>query len=214
MARTAKWEEKLKAITKRAMELVEEGGIDALSLKRIARDLGVAVGGLYRYFASKDELIAHLKIQMLTTYAADQQRMLGTQPISALTRLIAMAYHYQRWFAARPGPAALVSAAVSDPRHLLADEPARRVMDSVVAILQRVATELTTAGNAGLLTEGNATSRALVFWGSLQGLTQMRKLRRLAPEALDIDLIHEGLTALLIGWGADRAALPAPGAFA
>ena len=213
MARTAKWEEKLKAITKRAMELIEAGGIDALSLNRIARDLGVAVGGLYRYFASKDELIAHLKIQMLASYAADQKRMLSKQPESPVTRLIAMSYHYQTWFGARPGPAALVSAAVSDPRHLLPDEPARRVMASVVAILERVAAELTAAERASQLSEGNTTSRALVFWGALQGLTQMRKLKRLAPEALDIDLLHEGMTALLIGWGADRAALPAPGAF-
>jgi len=46
-----------------ALELVGEEGIDALSIKGIAERADYSPGALYRYFASKDELVAALALR-------------------------------------------------------------------------------------------------------------------------------------------------------
>ena len=47
-------------ILTRAAEIVGEDGIEALSLRRIARDLGVSHGAPNRHFKTKAELLAEL----------------------------------------------------------------------------------------------------------------------------------------------------------
>ena len=43
-----------------ALELVEEEGVEALSMRRLAARVGVSATALYRHFADKDELLQHL----------------------------------------------------------------------------------------------------------------------------------------------------------
>ncbi|TQM26152.1 TetR/AcrR family transcriptional regulator [Nocardia bhagyanarayanae] len=49
--------EEIKAIARR---LLAEGGPDAISLRAIAREMGMTAGALYGYFATRDELITTL----------------------------------------------------------------------------------------------------------------------------------------------------------
>jgi AcrR family transcriptional regulator len=50
--------ERVQQILASARELIDEGGIAALSTTRLAERSGVPVGTLYRYFANRDEVIA------------------------------------------------------------------------------------------------------------------------------------------------------------
>jgi AcrR family transcriptional regulator len=45
-------------VVRAAMELASEGGYDAVQMRDVAARAGVALGTLYRYFASKDQLLA------------------------------------------------------------------------------------------------------------------------------------------------------------
>ncbi|MCA9555215.1 MAG: helix-turn-helix transcriptional regulator, partial [Myxococcales bacterium] len=58
----ARREARRQAIVDEALALVTEGGFEALTLQRLAGRLGYAVGALYRYFPSKEALLAALQV--------------------------------------------------------------------------------------------------------------------------------------------------------
>ena len=56
----------LDTILETARGLIEESGVDALSLGRLAADLGVKAPSLYRHVANKDALIQGVSTQLVT----------------------------------------------------------------------------------------------------------------------------------------------------
>ena len=44
------------------MKLAAEGGYDAVQMRDVAGEAGVALGTIYRYFASKDHLLAACQV--------------------------------------------------------------------------------------------------------------------------------------------------------
>ena len=48
------------AVIETALRLVDRDGLDALSMRRVAQELGTGAASLYAYFANKDELLEHL----------------------------------------------------------------------------------------------------------------------------------------------------------
>ncbi|MEU1666311.1 TetR/AcrR family transcriptional regulator [Streptomyces sparsogenes] len=48
-----------------ALDLLDESGLDALTMRRLADALGVQAGALYRYFATKQDLLTAMAEQMV-----------------------------------------------------------------------------------------------------------------------------------------------------
>ena len=44
-------------VIKAAMEMADEGGYEAVHMRQVAERSGVALGTIYRYFNSKDQLL-------------------------------------------------------------------------------------------------------------------------------------------------------------
>ncbi|MBV8950639.1 MAG: TetR/AcrR family transcriptional regulator, partial [Actinobacteria bacterium] len=63
-------------VIKAAMELAAEGGYDAVQMRDVASRAHVALGTIYRYFASKDHLLA----ATLVEFAQQIQERLVRQP--------------------------------------------------------------------------------------------------------------------------------------
>jgi TetR/AcrR family transcriptional regulator, cholesterol catabolism regulator len=64
-----------------AMKLAAEGGYDAVQMRDVAREAGVALGTIYRYFASKDHLLAACQVE----FAWTEQRRLEQRPTQGNT---------------------------------------------------------------------------------------------------------------------------------
>lgn len=63
--------EKRPALTKdqiisKAIDLADKGGINALSMRKLATELGIKAMSLYYYFATKDELITQMADKLVT----------------------------------------------------------------------------------------------------------------------------------------------------
>lgn len=63
--------EKRPALTKeqiisKAIEIADEGGISALSMRKLAGELNIQAMSLYYYFNTKDELISHMADKLVT----------------------------------------------------------------------------------------------------------------------------------------------------
>jgi AcrR family transcriptional regulator len=216
----ARREARRQAIVDEALALVTEGGFEALTLQRLAGRLGYAVGALYRYFPSKEALLAALQEDLLgalaqrleraATAAADPALPPG---VRALAGVLAAVRVYVALPEARPEEHRMISFAVGDPRVLVPEPEARRVLAAAQPILLRLAGRLAEAEAAGALAEGQAGERAVVLWAGLHGVLQTRKLGRVAPELTDTARLADTLVqGLLRGWGAPPQVLDAAGA--
>src|SRR6266550_4941512 len=61
-------------IIQTARQLLVKDGPEAVSLRAIAREMGMTAPGLYRYFGSYEELVRHLCADIFTELGADIHR--------------------------------------------------------------------------------------------------------------------------------------------
>lgn len=216
--RSRKRQLRVEAIVEKAIELVEAGGLEALTIHRLAGELDLAVSALYRYFPSMDALHAEVQRRIVRDYHRALELHLATSA-SALAkgpaadpvaRLFTSALHFRRYFTARRGRMGVIALSMSDPRRLLSDVEITRVMEEVAALLGKVASMFEEAHATRALSPGDTMERTLVFWATLQGVMQMHKMDRFALGGLD----HEGLLVsavrtMLLGYGAEPKKLAA-----
>jgi AcrR family transcriptional regulator len=117
-------------IVETALRLADEGGLDALTLRRVARELGVTPMALYRYVASKDDLLDAV---------GDEVLGLAELPGSGSSwqeQLRAVARSYRTLLTRHPAALELVMA------RTLVGPNALRVADAVLGILRRAGFEI------------------------------------------------------------------------
>ncbi len=210
------------AILDEAMALLAREGIDRLTLGRLAESLGYVPAALYRYFPSKDALLAALQRRAVVTIGGAVQAALGevdarvaksrsADPhVAALAPLLAAADVYAHLPETHPEAWFLVAILLGDPRLLLSTEESLRTAPLLGALLGAVRERFVTAESSGALVAGDATTattRTLAFWATLQGALTLAKARRISPELPTAPAVAEvALHAMLVGWGATPVA--------
>ena len=181
----------------------------------LARGLGVAVGGLYRYFPSKTHVIAALQVealmklesfvveQLAAVEAAVVARATG-ESVASLAAVMAAPLCYLRHARQSPDWHHLIDQSLSAAEPLLDDETAAEVAQALGAVLRPVTERLQAAADLGHLDAGDAEARTYTLWAAIHGLDHMRKRDVRVREGLRSDALTRGaLRALLVGWGAD-----------
>ena len=64
----------MEEITATARRLLVEQGPEAMSLRAIAREMGMTAPGLYRYYSSREELLRHVVASIFRELAGDIRR--------------------------------------------------------------------------------------------------------------------------------------------
>jgi AcrR family transcriptional regulator len=194
-----------------ASALAFEEGVEALSIKRVAALADYTPGALYRYFASKDALVAAIVVRAIDELATTLSTVEATDGVG---RLVAQAHAYRAFAEDQPHAFALISSMVGDPRLLVEDEAAvREVFDAVNRVMVPILSAFSEAQSRGQLDSGPVQDRVLVLFAALQGALQLKKSERRAPGIVDarraFDLM---LRVLLRGFGAspDLLALALP----
>ena len=122
-------------------------GAPALSLRAIARDLGMASSALYRYFKSRDELLTRLIIDAYDSLGAAAEVREATIDRNDLAgRFTAICEAVRAWALAHPNEYALIYGSPVPGYVAPADtvQPATRV----TALLLRIIVDAATAGRA------------------------------------------------------------------
>src|ERR1700687_2923459 len=90
-------------IKKVALELMASGGPDSITLRAIAREMGMTANAIYGYFATRDDLVTTL-ISDLSTDLADalDAAWEATTTKSTATRIRAWANAFRDWSLANP----------------------------------------------------------------------------------------------------------------
>ncbi|MFI6030367.1 TetR/AcrR family transcriptional regulator [Amycolatopsis magusensis] len=98
--------ERLRAETSReiktiALRLMADGGPDAISLRAIAREMGMTAGAIYGYYRTRDDLITTL-IRELYTELVDAVYAARDQAEGPAGRILAWAETFREWALANP----------------------------------------------------------------------------------------------------------------
>jgi AcrR family transcriptional regulator len=136
---TARQLERRQRLVATAVELVSERGIENVQIKQVSERAGVALGTAYRYFVSKDHLLAEAMVVWMRRLAdpmvAEAGR--GTQPRSLGDRVTRYVHLGLRAFQRHPHMARLLIAtmASSDPFAWEANAEMARATEEVMAAL-------------------------------------------------------------------------------
>jgi len=189
-------------ILKVALQIVLEDGIDALSLRRVADRADYTAAALYRYFDSRDALLADVAVHVITELGAQIERA-RERSHGTVARVCAAIDTYRDLAKDDPHAFSLIAAMVGDRRHLV-DEPALidPIMNAIVGILAPVQADLNVIGEAR---DGDdvRSDGALALFGAVHGTLLLAKLQARAPGYMNADaLACHVATTLLVGWGA------------
>ncbi len=192
-------------ILKAAAEIVFAEGVEALSIKRVADAADYTPGALYRYFSSKDALLAAVVVRVIEDLATKLTEA-NARADRPLGRVVALCLAYIDFAQRRSHAYGLFGELIAKPRVLIeAQREASTVGVAVARALAPLAAALEEAVAVRELRSGDARERAVLLWAGLQGALLLRKQERIAPDLIDTDgLTVAMLETLLIGFGADR----------
>lgn len=144
-------------ITRAARDQLAESGAAGLSLRAVARELGMVSSAVYRYFPSRDDLLTALILEAYESLAdASQAAQLRVSRTDFRRRWLTTCRAVRRWAIAHPHEYALIYGSPV-PGYLAPQatiEPAARVMLLFLDVLRDAAL-------AGALVETSAVARPL-----------------------------------------------------
>jgi AcrR family transcriptional regulator len=188
-----------------ALSLLDEVGAEAITMELIARRMDASVGGLYRYFPSRQAIFAALQIRSIQAF----RRFLGQEiqeraAQSPVSRLQAAFESWPRFSDAHPHDHRLLDEFLSSPRRVLDDATAIEVHEHLQACLDRIAELFDECAERAMLSPGDSMLRTHLLWAGLHGLGHFRKRDHLQAADLQTPALRRAFfETLLRSWGGD-----------
>ncbi len=202
-----------------AMRLVREEGIGAVTVYRLAKELGQSVSILYRYFPGKAGLLVALQEHAIDAWEGEVDRWLREtdEALSAVpiqkhaahyARILAVLSPFIEGYLNSPARHRLIDELMSSPEQILSAADLKLVNERLKPLLDKVSTVLDQAVAARVLDPGDSGVRARLFWAAFHGIDHLRKRDRGEPASLRSDvLLLEMIRNLLRGFGASNKQL-------
>jgi AcrR family transcriptional regulator len=184
-----------------ALALIDEAGLENLSLREVARRLNVSHQAPYKHFASRDHLLAAVTARAFAGFAtALDERKRADDPVADLR---AMGHAYLSFALAHPLQYRLM---FGDTLPSADDHPgmlgeARHSFDLLRAALRRIRTH-----TGQPLTEDEIDADALFVWSSMHGLATVLQTSVLASLDLSPAVLAGMIERMLDGIDAALAA--------
>ena len=121
-----------------ALELATEGGYDAVQMRDVAARAQVALGTIYRYFSSKDHLLAACQVELWTNQS-DRLAVRPPEGLTAADRVVSLISRAMRSAERTPLATAALVTASSSP-----DPAVRDCQGEIMAIMDQVLTDAMT----------------------------------------------------------------------
>ena len=205
---------RLRRILATALAILRSEGRPALTLKALGEQLDLTPAAIYRYFPSKDALIAELqRVVIASLAAAASERVACAEGLArsarlgprdrALLAIVVSALVFESFARDASTEFGLLSSDLGRLEYALPAREAAQVFEMAWRALGELAGRIEAAAKVGALVEGPGSERAIALWAALQGVAQTRKLVRSAAGRIDPPRIARGVVgALLVGWGA------------
>lgn len=197
-------------------------GAAALSLRAIARDMGMTAPALYRYYADRDALVSVLILEAYNDLADAVTAARDTQPAEDYTaRILAAALEYRNWALQHPADYVLILGNPIPGYHAPAQltlPAARRTLQIFVELLagawasgqlvpppeyrplEDAAVASRVLGPAVELgVPGPALAMVLSMWGSFHGLIALELFHHLQPLVGDAAALYRFEVEAMLG---------------
>ena len=170
-----------------AMEILAEGGLGALTIPKLARAMGASVGGLYRYFPSKEAIFVALQERAIDAFAQAQREAVSaaeaqltgaSQEVQALVRAMVAFKAFLDEAERAPTQHALIDAFLSAPTATLSEALARAIDDYMAPIVSYCDGLLEAASDIGC-SRRETHLRARMCFGQLPWPDHFRKRDRI-----------------------------------
>ena len=175
-------------IIETALHVLEDEGVAALTIRRIATDIEYSVPVVYQHFASKDalvlELVAHGHRLMLAQFRQAAEESVIDR------RMMRIASEYVRFAGEHPHLYEIMNSPVVD-----ADER-RRAAEPAIAVLTEL---LATWSDAHGVVLPDPDEACEIIWGTLYGIASLGHLDTVGNERAR-RLAEQALRAILLGW--------------
>lgn len=194
-----------------AFRQLAEGGIEAVSLMAIGKEMGISGPALYRYFANRDALLSELIVDAYSDLADTMtETARKVEQTSPEERLRTLARRFREWAKAQPQRYLLLYGTplpgYSAPEQtvLLAQRILATFLEAISAIplaktagfpeetkldVQLAKLEITT--NRGQKITGNLLRKGLVWWTRLHGLISLEVAGHFTSMGFDPALLFD-----------------------
>jgi AcrR family transcriptional regulator len=176
--------------------MIITGGLEALSLRRLARQLGVTAPALYGYVHSKQDLlgaIADVEIQRLAA------RFVDVDDADPIDRIRAHSKAYITY--ARENPELFQVMLLAPPALPESGLPAESVAPSTTMAFTTATGAIEDAIASGAITTDDPQMIALMLWSGAHGVATVLQLGFDLPTELEDAMINEMTDRLLAGYG-------------
>jgi AcrR family transcriptional regulator len=185
-------------IRQQARRLLVEQGREAVTLRAIARELGITAPALYRYYDSREDLLRRVIDDICVDLGAELTADIGRiDEQDAVGGVLAVCRGFRRWALAHPQEFTLVFASPDDSAHCVVDDSTGKMLrpakDQFGRIFLNMAGKLLAAHELLLPDEENVPDELradlIAFRGTL--LAQIRQEGIELPEqALNLSVVY------------------------
>lgn len=197
-----------------ALRIVFAEGLDALTMQRLADEVGAAVGGVYTYFPSKGALVAEVQREAIERLASSVTRLgaeldhepASDDPAHLLAPIVAFGRFWLTASDVYPEEMRLLLILLSPATPTIPPEEGVRVVPSALRLLGLAQTRIERATDAGVLDDSaSPQSRTVAFAAALTGCVQLETVEFWDPDLLrPLAIGRQVIDTLLHGWGANR----------
>lgn len=210
-------EKKRRKILDSAGRVIDQAGLEGITIKRVAEEADTAVGTIYTYFASKAALVAALQGQAVDTLRAslsnarpnwdryiDQEQL--DAELAMLVRLEAFAGFLTAASVVFADEFHLQRALLSNRVELTSRDETAASLEIVERLVAPALELIEEAGRLGVIEPHDARERVVMWLTALNGVLLTENLSNLDRHLFRGSNLARMLTFdLLTGWGADRA---------
>lgn len=209
-----------------ASAIVEEKGLDALTMQEVAERVDCAVGTIYTYFSSKSALLASLQANAMRVLADSYEQAaiqwdgvfaesdLDEETV-ALARIIGLARLFVSWPELQPREFEFLQMLAKAPGRLFTPAELASVLPMALQLFAEARVSHDLAVDVGAISQHpdvpaeDGTARAVRWIGQLQGSVMVASATENLPEDMDTGPFNLRLMAdygtrdMLLAWGAD-----------
>jgi len=178
-------------------ELIVSGGLEALTLRRLASHLGVTAPALYGHVKDKQDLLRALAEDEFDRLVARFAAVTATDPIERI-RALNRAYVAH----ARENPEMFRVMFLFPPDLSVGDLPEGVELPGATRAFNGAAEAITAAIEAGAITSDDPLLVALTLWSAVHGVATVLQLGFDLPPELEDAMVEEVTNRVLSGYGA------------
>jgi AcrR family transcriptional regulator len=215
-----------------ALSIIESDGVESLTIKRIADEMDLVMGAIYRYYRSKAALLSALQVRALEALQmrfkedleglrAYVEEVEQTDAVVGAMQVLSVAHTYFTFNHLHPAYHRLLDTLLSSPKlYFVSKDDVDEEEDSVSApegVSQNeeiLLALLDGAARSIAMSLGDDVERELcmqhahVLWASLHGLNHFRKRDNRLPVYLKSQSLKPlAVRSLLLGWGVSKDVL-------